>query len=71
MKIQKIESFCNEFVGFVRVTTRDGTQGWGQVSPSHAAITVPVLHRRVAPWALVRATTHRYVRPGLVPYRGH
>ena len=57
MKIQKIESFCNEFVGFVRVTTRDGTQGWGQVSTYHADITVQVLHRQVAPWVLGRDTT--------------
>ena len=24
MKIQKLETFCNAFVGFVRVTTEDG-----------------------------------------------
>ena len=52
MKIQRIESFCNEFVGFVRVTTEDGAQGWGQVSTYNADITVQVLHRQVAPWSL-------------------
>lgn len=52
MKIQKIESFCNEHVGFVRVSTDDGAQGWGQVSPYNADISCQVLHRQVAPWSL-------------------
>ena len=52
MKISKIETFCNRFVGFVRVTTDDGRQGWGQVSPYNADITSLVLHRQVAPWSL-------------------
>ncbi len=52
MKIHRIETYCNEFVGFVRVTTEDGAQGWGQVSTYNADITVQVLHRQVAPWAL-------------------
>ncbi len=52
MKIQRIETFCNEFVGFVRVTTDEGAQGWGQVSTYNADITVQVLHRQVAPWSL-------------------
>ena len=52
MKIESIESFCNEFVGFVRVTAEDGSQGWGQVSTYCADITAQVLHRQVAPWTL-------------------
>ncbi len=52
MKIIRIESFCNEFVGFVRVTQEDGQQGWGQVSTYHSDITALVLHRQVAPWVL-------------------
>ena len=52
MKIQRIETFCNAFVGFVRVTADDGAQGWGQVSTYHADISALVLHRQVAPWAL-------------------
>ncbi len=52
MKIHRIETFCNEFVGFVRVTAQDGAQGWGQVSTYNADITVQVLHRQVAPWSL-------------------
>ena len=52
MKIRSIESFCDEFVGFVRITADDGSQGWGQVSPYNADITAQVLHRQVAPWSL-------------------
>jgi L-alanine-DL-glutamate epimerase-like enolase superfamily enzyme len=52
MKIKCIETFCNEFVGFVRVTTDAGHQGWGQVANYHADITCLVLHRQVAPWAI-------------------
>ena len=57
MKIKKIESFCTEFVGFVRVTAEDGTQGWGQVSTYNADITAEVLHRQVAPWVLGQDTS--------------
>jgi len=52
MKIQRIETFCNEFVGFVRIRTPDGAEGWGQLSTYHADITARVLHRQVAPYAL-------------------
>ncbi len=52
MKIRKLETFCNEFVGFVRVTTDTGHQGWGQVSTYNADITVEVFHRQVARHAL-------------------
>ena len=52
MKIQSIETYCNEFVGFVRVRTDDGAEGWGQVSTYHADLTTQVLHRQVAPYAL-------------------
>ncbi len=52
MFIQSLETFSNEFVGFVRVTADDGSQGWGQVSTYNADITAQVFHRQVAPWAL-------------------
>lgn len=52
MLIQKIETFCDPFVGFVCITTDDGKQGWGQVSPYLADITVQILHRQIAPWSL-------------------
>ena len=52
MKIKRIETFCNQHVGFVRVTAESGAQGWGQISTYNADITCQVLHRQVAPWSL-------------------
>ena len=52
MKIKSIETFSNEFVCFVRVTTDNGAQGWGQVAPYCADITAKVIHRQVAPYSL-------------------
>src|SRR5882757_31958 len=52
MKIRRLETFCNDYVGFVRVTADDGSQGWGQVSPYNADITCQIFHRQVARWAL-------------------
>ena len=52
MKIRKLETFCNEFVGFVRVTSDTGDQGWGQVSTYNADITCDIFHRQVARHAL-------------------
>jgi L-alanine-DL-glutamate epimerase-like enolase superfamily enzyme len=52
MFIQKIETFSNEFVGFVRITTADGQTGWGQVSTYHSDITAQIVHRQVAPWTV-------------------
>lgn len=52
MRIAAIETFCTQYVGFVRVTTDTGAQGWGQVSTYNADITSLIVHRQVAPWAL-------------------
>lgn len=57
MKLTRIETFCTEYVGFVRVTEADGAQGWGQVSTYNSDITAQVLHRQVAPWVLGAETT--------------
>lgn len=51
-KIKCIETFCNQYVGFVRLTTDSQEQGWGQVSTYHSDITCQILHRQVAPWCL-------------------
>ena len=56
MIITRLETFCNAFVGFVRLTVEDGTTGWGQVSTYHADITCEIFHRQVAPYALGRST---------------
>lgn len=51
-QIARLETFHNEFVCFVRVTTADGAFGWGQTSTYNADITAQVFHRQVVPWAL-------------------
>ncbi len=50
--ITSLETFHDEFVCFVRVTTSEGLVGWGQTSTYNADITAQVFHRQVAPWAL-------------------
>ncbi len=49
MVISRIHTYATEWVGFVRVETDDGVEGWGQISPYHADTTAQVLHRQVAP----------------------
>ena len=71
MKPIRIETFTNEFVGFVRVTGEDGQQGWGQVSTYHSDITCQVLHRQVAPWVLGQDTTDLDDLLDLVAEREH
>lgn len=52
MRLRRIETFSNRFIGFVRITDEDGATGWGQVSTYNSDITATVLHRQVAPWVL-------------------
>jgi len=52
IRIAKLETFANEFVCFVRLTTDSGAVGWGQTSTYNADITAKIFHRQVAPWAL-------------------
>ena len=52
LDIYSIETFSNNDVGLVRVRTKDGSEGWGQVSPYNADITSLVVHRQIAPHAL-------------------
>ena len=52
LDIHSIETFSNQTIGLVRVRTRDGSEGWGQVSPYNADITALVVHRQIAPYAL-------------------
>ncbi|MEE2716344.1 MAG: mandelate racemase/muconate lactonizing enzyme family protein [SAR324 cluster bacterium] len=54
LDIHSIETFSNQTVALVRVRTRDGSEGWGQVAPYHADITAQVVHRQIAPHALGR-----------------
>ncbi|MCC7273561.1 MAG: mandelate racemase/muconate lactonizing enzyme family protein [Alphaproteobacteria bacterium] len=71
MKIKSIETFSGEFVGFVRVTADDGSQGWGQVSPYNADITALVMHRQVAPWSLGRDALDIGALMAAIPEREH
>lgn len=48
LKIAKIESWAQRDYGIVRITTSDGKEGYGQLSPFEADITATVLHRQVA-----------------------
>jgi len=52
MKITRLETFTRNPLSFVRVTTDDGAQGWGQISPYNADIAAMVFHRQIAPVAL-------------------
>jgi L-alanine-DL-glutamate epimerase-like enolase superfamily enzyme len=71
MKIKSIETFTDQFVGFVRVTTDSGAQGWGQVSPYNADITMQVLHRQVVPWSLGRDAFDIAALVEAIPEREH
>lgn len=56
--ITKIESWTRGPYGIVRVTTRDGQEGFGQLSSFEADITATVLHRQVARHVLGRDPAH-------------
>ena len=71
MKIQSIETFTNEFVCFVRVTTDTGDMGWGQVAPYHADITASIVHRQVAVHALGCNALDIDYLVDLIPEREH
>ena len=57
MILERLETFTNQHVGFVRATFDCGTEGWGQVSTYNSDLTCRVLHRQVAPWMLGRDTS--------------
>ena len=46
-RIAKLETFTNEFVCFVKLTTDEGRTGWGQTSTYNADITAKIFHRQV------------------------
>lgn len=71
MKIVRLETFCNTFVGFVRLTTEDGCQGWGQMSTYNADITARVFHRQIAPWALGQPVDELEQLVACIPEREH
>ena len=71
MNIRAIETFTNQYVGFLRVTAEDGAQGWGQTSTYNADITAQVVHRQVAPWALGQDEDDIDRLVDLIPEREH
>ncbi|MCK5276586.1 MAG: mandelate racemase/muconate lactonizing enzyme family protein [Alphaproteobacteria bacterium] len=71
MKIASLETFSNEFVGFVRVRTDDGAEGWGQISTYNADITSLIFHRQIAPWALGADALDIDSLVDLIPEREH
>ena len=71
MRIKSLETFCNQYVGFVRVTTDDGHQGWGQVSTYNADITCDIFHRQVAKWSLGADALDIEKLVALIPEREH
>jgi len=52
--ISSIETFSTQDVAIVRVGTKEGAVGWGQIAPYNADVSALVLHRQVAPHALGR-----------------
>lgn len=71
MKINRLETFSNRHVGFVRVTTDTGLQGWGQMSTYNADITAQVFHRQIAPWALGANALDIEHLVNIIPEREH
>jgi L-alanine-DL-glutamate epimerase-like enolase superfamily enzyme len=71
MKISRLETFSNRAVGFVRVTTDSGHQGWGQMSTYNADITAQVFHRQIAPHALGADALDIRGLTDLIPEREH
>jgi L-alanine-DL-glutamate epimerase-like enolase superfamily enzyme len=52
LKIQQIETYSQNNLSLVRVTTDDGSTGWGQIAPFNADISAIVLHRQISAQAL-------------------
>ncbi len=59
LKISRIETFTKgNNLGMVKITTHDGSTGWGQISTWNADISAVVLHRQVAHHALGNDPAH-------------
>jgi L-alanine-DL-glutamate epimerase-like enolase superfamily enzyme len=69
--ITSVETFSDQDVAVVRVSTDAGDEGWGQVAPYHADLTSQVLHRQVAPHALGHDETDIEGLVALLPEREH
>ena len=47
VKIKKVQSFYKDNVCIVKITSEDGTYGFGQCAPFNADITQLILHKQV------------------------
>lgn len=54
LTIKTIETFLQEPYALVRITASDGSQGWGQIAPYNAGMSVEMLHGVVARSVLTR-----------------
>ena len=52
LRIVKIETFSNQNIAVVRVSTDSGQTGWGQISTYNSDIASNILHRNLAQWVL-------------------
>jgi len=52
LKIKSVESFTKDYVSIVKITTDDGSTGFGQISTYDADISAIILHRKIAPLTL-------------------
>jgi L-alanine-DL-glutamate epimerase-like enolase superfamily enzyme len=71
MRITSIETFSTREVGFVRVRTDAGAEGWGQLSPYNADITALIVHRQIAPHALGQSALDTEAMVDLIADREH
>jgi len=71
MKIKRLETFTNQSVGFVKVTTDTGQEGWGQVANYNSDITCQIFHRQVARYALGQDALDIEALVTLIPEREH
>ena len=54
LKIAKIETFSQQNIAAVKVTTNNGQSGWGQISTYNSDLAATVLHRNLAHMVLGR-----------------
>jgi L-alanine-DL-glutamate epimerase-like enolase superfamily enzyme len=54
LRIAKLETFSQQNIAAVKVTTDDGQWGWGQISTYNSDLVATVLHRNLSHWVLGR-----------------
>jgi L-alanine-DL-glutamate epimerase-like enolase superfamily enzyme len=71
IRIARLETYSDEFVCFVKLTTDGGAVGWGQTSTYNADVTAAIFHRQVARWALGRDALDIAALVDLIERREH